>query len=95
MFIQTILTLWHLQEGCGFKTTGERTQVFRLNRHKHGNVCLAGTGEIPLAGKICFTFDVNNSSWGGIIIWITSNLEFVTKLDSFADLFVVMFILAC
>jgi seryl-tRNA synthetase len=38
-------------EGCGFKTSGERTQVYRLDRDVHnGNVCLAGTGEFPLAG---------------------------------------------
>ncbi|KAL8610918.1 hypothetical protein ACOMHN_042536 [Nucella lapillus] len=36
-------------ESCGFKTRGERTQVYRLNEH-HGKVCLAGTAEMSLAG---------------------------------------------
>ncbi|XP_063426933.1 serine--tRNA ligase, mitochondrial-like [Mytilus trossulus] len=34
-------------EGCGFKTTGEKTQVYKLNDQ---DLCLAGTGEMPLAG---------------------------------------------
>lgn len=37
-------------ESCGFKTTGEVTQVYRLDRSYHGDVCLAGTSEMPLAG---------------------------------------------
>ncbi|CAH1790887.1 unnamed protein product [Owenia fusiformis] len=36
-------------EGCGFSTTGERTQVYRLNP-EHGDICLAGTAEMALAG---------------------------------------------
>ncbi|KAK2145396.1 hypothetical protein LSH36_685g01023 [Paralvinella palmiformis] len=36
-------------ERCGFKTTGERNQVYRLEPNKYGHVCLAGTGEMPLA----------------------------------------------
>jgi seryl-tRNA synthetase len=35
-------------EACGFKTTGERTQVYRLDS-RHGNLCLAGTAEMSLA----------------------------------------------
>ena len=38
-----------LQEACGFKTTAERTQVFKLEPAQHGQVCLSGTGEMPLA----------------------------------------------
>ncbi|XP_071080067.1 serine--tRNA ligase, mitochondrial-like [Haliotis cracherodii] len=37
-------------ESCGFKTSGERTQVYKLDPSKHGDVCLAGTSEMPLAG---------------------------------------------
>ncbi|XP_041352393.1 serine--tRNA ligase, mitochondrial-like [Gigantopelta aegis] len=37
-------------ESCGFNTTGERTQVYRLDPDNHGDVCLAGTSEMPLAG---------------------------------------------
>lgn len=36
-------------ESCGFKTQGERTQVYRLN-NSHGMACLAGTAEMSLAG---------------------------------------------
>lgn len=36
-----------LQEGCGFKTTGDKTQVYRLDSD---NLCLAGTAEMSLAG---------------------------------------------
>jgi seryl-tRNA synthetase len=42
-FIRKIL----LQEGCGFKTTGDKTQVYRLDSE---NLCLAGTAEMSLAG---------------------------------------------
>ena len=45
-----------LQEGCGFKTDEERTQVYKLDPAKHGDVCLAGTGEMPLAGMSHFMF---------------------------------------
>ena len=45
-----------LQEACGFKTTGERTQVYRLDPDKHDDVCLAGTSEMPLAGINKFGF---------------------------------------
>lgn len=34
-------------EGCGFKTTGDKTQVYRLDSD---NLCLAGTAEMSLAG---------------------------------------------
>lgn len=37
-------------EGCGFKTTGDVTQVYRLDPSCHGDVCLAGTSEMPIAG---------------------------------------------
>ncbi|XP_076464341.1 serine--tRNA ligase-like [Babylonia areolata] len=36
-------------ESCGFKTRGERTQVYHLSE-EHGQVCLAGTAEMSLAG---------------------------------------------
>ncbi|ELT87686.1 hypothetical protein CAPTEDRAFT_223331 [Capitella teleta] len=35
-------------EGCGFQVQGERTQVYRSQDDP--SVCLAGTGEMPLAG---------------------------------------------
>ncbi|KAL3872692.1 hypothetical protein ACJMK2_035901 [Sinanodonta woodiana] len=37
-------------EGCGFKTTGETTQVYRLCPETYGQICLVGTAEMPLAG---------------------------------------------
>lgn len=37
-------------ESCGFKTTGDVTQVYKLDPSCHGDVCLAGTSEMPLAG---------------------------------------------
>ncbi|CAI9723059.1 serine--tRNA ligase, mitochondrial-like [Octopus vulgaris] len=37
-------------EGCGFKTTGERTQVYKLDAKRHGSACLSGTSEMALAG---------------------------------------------
>lgn len=37
-------------ERCGFPTTGFRNQVFKLNSNHHGDVCFAGTAEMPLAG---------------------------------------------
>lgn len=40
-------------EGCGFKTTGQKTQVYRLDSQ---NLCLAGTAEMALAGY--FTNDI-------------------------------------
>ena len=39
-----------LQEACGFKTSGKRSQVYRLDSKIHGDVCLAATGEFPIAG---------------------------------------------
>ena len=42
---------YFLQEACGFKTTGDVTQVYRLDPSHHGDVCLAGTSEMPLAGN--------------------------------------------
>lgn len=39
------------QEACGFKTTGDRNQVYKLESNRHDNpLCLAGTAEISLAG---------------------------------------------
>ena len=38
------------QEGCGFNVHGERTQVYHLDMQGKADVCLAGTGEIPLTG---------------------------------------------
>jgi len=43
-----------LQEACGFKTSGKRSQVYRLDSKAHGDVCLAATGEFPIAGKSTF-----------------------------------------
>jgi len=43
--------MFELQESCGFKTSGERTQVYQL-QEQCGKVCLAGTGEFPLAGRL-------------------------------------------
>ena len=40
------------QESCGFKTSGEVTQVYKLDPSYHGDVCLAGTSEMPLAGNL-------------------------------------------
>lgn len=37
-------------EACGFKTLGKRSQVYRLDCSVHGDVCLAATGEFPIAG---------------------------------------------
>ena len=45
-----IINKLFLQERCGFKTTGDRTQVYKLDPHRHGEVALAGTGEMPIAG---------------------------------------------
>jgi len=39
-----------MKEACGFKTSGKRSQVYRLDRAAHGDVCLAATGEFPIAG---------------------------------------------
>lgn len=39
------------QEACGFRTTGDRNQVYKLESNRHDNpLCLAGTAEISLAG---------------------------------------------
>lgn len=39
------------QEACGFRTTGDRNQVYKLESNHHDNpLCLAGTAEISLAG---------------------------------------------
>ena len=42
-----------LQEGCGFHPRGLNSQVFHVisNHHSKTNLCLAGTAELPLAGK--------------------------------------------
>ncbi|XP_062620947.1 serine--tRNA ligase, mitochondrial-like [Saccostrea cucullata] len=40
----------NIVEACGFKTTGDRNQVYKVDSHHHGNLCLAGTSEISLAG---------------------------------------------
>ncbi|XP_071962144.1 serine--tRNA ligase, mitochondrial-like [Antedon mediterranea] len=38
-------------EGCGMRTKGEHTQVYWLDPSQHShNICLAGTGEVGLAG---------------------------------------------
>lgn len=37
-------------ESCGFKTTGDVTQVYKLDPSRHENLCLAGTSEMALAG---------------------------------------------
>ncbi|XP_013412289.1 serine--tRNA ligase, mitochondrial [Lingula anatina] len=37
-------------EACGFKTTGDRTQVYTLDQEKHGQICLSGTAEMALGG---------------------------------------------
>ncbi|XP_048734130.1 serine--tRNA ligase, mitochondrial-like [Ostrea edulis] len=37
-------------EACGFKTTGDRNQVYKLDSYNHSNLCLAGTSEMSLAG---------------------------------------------
>lgn len=39
-----------LQEGCGFHPRGVNTQVYKLAYH-HGDLCLSGTAEVPLAGQ--------------------------------------------
>ncbi|XP_060074679.1 serine--tRNA ligase, mitochondrial-like [Ylistrum balloti] len=36
-------------EACGFHTTGEVTQVYTLDKKFHGEQCLIGTAEMPLA----------------------------------------------
>lgn len=38
-------------EGCGFQPRGVSTQVYSLHPH-HGQLCLSGTAEIPLAGML-------------------------------------------
>lgn len=39
------------QEACGFRTTGDRNQVYKLEANHHDNpLCLAGTSEMSLAG---------------------------------------------
>lgn len=41
------------QEGCGMRTEGLHTQVYKLNPAYHpGNLCLAGTAEVGLAGML-------------------------------------------
>ena len=43
-----------LQEGCGFEAFGARNQVYHL--YSQGQrMCLAGTGEMPLAGLFANT----------------------------------------
>lgn len=42
------LKLIFYQDGCGFQTDSERTQIYKLHPI-HGDICLAGTSEIPLA----------------------------------------------
>lgn len=38
-------------EACGFRTTGDRNQVYKLEANHHDNpLCLAGTSEMSLAG---------------------------------------------
>ncbi|GAB6032097.1 hypothetical protein CHUAL_010461 [Chamberlinius hualienensis] len=35
--------------GCGMNLHGERNQVYKLNRHHYGDMCLSGTAEMSLA----------------------------------------------
>ncbi|XP_045163076.2 serine--tRNA ligase, mitochondrial-like isoform X2 [Mercenaria mercenaria] len=37
-------------ESCGFKTTGDVAQVYRLDTARHPDLCLIGTSEMSLAG---------------------------------------------
>ncbi|XP_060562046.1 serine--tRNA ligase, mitochondrial-like [Ruditapes philippinarum] len=37
-------------ESCGFKTTGDVAQVYRLDQSRHPDLCLIGTSEMSLAG---------------------------------------------
>lgn len=37
-------------EGCGFKTSGERTQVYKIETNSDGLLCLSGTSEMALGG---------------------------------------------
>ncbi|KAK6181368.1 hypothetical protein SNE40_009234 [Patella caerulea] len=37
-------------EACGFKTSGERNQVYKIDNTEYNDVCLAGTSEMSLAG---------------------------------------------
>lgn len=37
-------------ESCGFKTTGDVAQVYRLDTTRHPDLCLIGTAEMALAG---------------------------------------------
>ncbi len=40
-------------ESCGFPTTGERNQVFKLDyMNDYGKFCLAGTSEMSLGGFV-------------------------------------------
>ena len=42
----------HLQEGCGMRTKGLHTQIYRLDNNRHpGNFCLSGTAEVGIAGR--------------------------------------------
>lgn len=51
----------HVLEGCGMRTDGLHTQVYRVDpAHHPGNLCLAGTAEVGLAGSLMNrTFDVS------------------------------------
>lgn len=47
-------------EGCGFTTTGERTQVYKIGTDSHDPLCLSGTSEMALGGYFSdqlLTFD--------------------------------------
>ena len=75
MYIDVIFE-YLTQESCGFKTHGERTQVYRLMEN-HGNVCLAGTSEMSLGGKgSCFCHFHN---W---ISTTTTTSDYVTEWDA-------------
>lgn len=43
-----------LKEGCGFKTSGDVAQVYKLDSSRHEPLCLAGTAEMSLAGEFVF-----------------------------------------
>lgn len=54
-----------LKEGCGFKTSGDVAQVYKLDSSRHVPLCLAGTAEMSLAGEFVFAIKQMLSCYSG------------------------------
>lgn len=47
-----LISLVHLQEGCGMQPNAHRSQVYSLDPARFPDLNLAGTGEVGVAGSL-------------------------------------------